>query len=541
MKSETGGRRGLAWASILIPLGLGFALSLILAYQALDASNRHRAAARGMARDQAQFAAYLLAATVDRHLQQALLFGFYPVDLALGRPGRPLPGPDVLNAAPESGRCLPEAVGGDRHYFRYSPESRAQAVSGPREGAWQAWLESSGDSLDAQAEGIRHIRAVVGGDDVLVVYRAFLDGSVIYGFETCWRASDHNVFELAASETQAFSPAAVGNTPNDSLFTMAVRYPDGDLAYGDRWSRPGEVLYAGGDFYGTVAMTPPDAYAGARLRVTLLPRVAERLVEGGVPPSRLPLAVGLLMVNGLLMWIAFKQLRRGHELVRLRESFIRNVSHELRTPLQQILLFTELLRSGQAGSPSEERRALGLVHSEVQRLIELVKNLLAFSTPSPVPLRIEPVFLAPLVEDVVDTFRPLAEAGGATIVARTAEPVRVKADVDGLRRVLVNLLDNAVKYGPSGQTVEVMVGERDGWGVLVVSDEGPGVPSSDKERIWESFERLERDQSGPTAGSGIGLSIVRRLVQQMGGTVVVNEAEGGGARFEVRLPAEDAP
>ena len=545
MNQEPAGRRGtaggLAWASILVPLTLGFVLSLLLAHQALDANNRHRVAARSMARDQAQFAAYLLAATVDRHMQQALLFAFYPVDLALGRTDGPLPEPGVLNAPPESARCEPEASGDARHYFRYIPASGDIAVAGPYEAEWRNWLGEAGPGLDQEGEVVRHARAEVGSGQALVVYKAFLDGTVIYGFETCWRASGGNVFEVAGAETQAFSPAAVGDTPNDSLFSMAVRYPDGTLAHGDAWTRPGNGLYAGGDFYGTVPLTPSASYAGAELRVTLRPRVAERLVEGGVPPSRLPLAVGLLVVNGLLMWIAFKQLRRGHELVRLRESFIRNVSHELRTPLQQILLFTELLRSGHTRGPDEERRALGLVHSEVLRLIELVKNLLVFSRSAPPPLRTERVALEPLVVDVVDTFRPLAEAGGAALEIRPNGKAAVVADVDALRRVLVNLLDNAVKYGPIGQTVVVESGSREAWGWVAVSDEGPGVPEGETDRIWESFHRLERDQTGPTAGSGIGLSIVRRLVREMHGQVKVERAAGGGARFEVLLPAAEAP
>ncbi|MDH3222640.1 MAG: HAMP domain-containing histidine kinase, partial [Gemmatimonadota bacterium] len=302
--------------------------------------------------------------------------------------------------------------------------------------------------------------------------------------------------------------------------------------------RPEGGLYGGGDFYGTVPLEPRDAYAGAQLRVTLLPRVAERLVEGGMPPSRIPLALGLVLINGLLMWIAVSQLRRGHELVSLRERFIRNVSHELRTPLQQILLFTELLRSGGTRGAVEDRKALDIVHGEVQRLIELVKNLLRFSDPAETRLSMEPVALAPLVREVVEAFRPMADAGGAVLEVRGGSGARVRADIDALRRVLVNLLDNAVKYGPGGQCVLVEDGESEGWGFVAVSDQGPGIPDDEADQIWEAFQRLERDQRGPTAGSGIGLAIVRRLVSAMGGEVGVGEAEGGGSRFVVKLPLD---
>jgi signal transduction histidine kinase len=273
--------------------------------------------------------------------------------------------------------------------------------------------------------------------------------------------------------------------------------------------------------------------------------VAERLVAGGVPQSRLPLALGLLTLTGILMGIAVRQLRRSHELVSLRAGFVRNVSHELRTPLQQILLFTELLKTGRLEGESERREALDIMHMETRRLIELVRNVLRFSNGEAGAVHLTEVDLGAIVEETAEAFRPLAAGRNAAIDVDIECPASVHADSDALKRVLINLLDNAVKYGPEGQTVRVEV-RRDGeWGEVAVSDSGPGIPEDQRSKIWEAFRRLEREDGGPTGGSGIGLSIVRRIVDEMGGRIDVADASptdssSVGACFTVRLPLDGA-
>jgi signal transduction histidine kinase len=282
-------------------------------------------------------------------------------------------------------------------------------------------------------------------------------------------------------------------------------------------------------------MKPADAY-GLELRVTLLPEVAERLVAGGVPPSRLPLALALLTLTGLLMGVAVLQLRRSHELVTLRAGFVRNVSHELRTPLQQILLFAELLKSGRLDDDAKRQEALDIIHAETRRLIELVRNVLRFSNDDATAVRPRPVDLGSVVQETAEAFRPLAAARNATILVRVSNSTTAHADPDAVRRVLINLLDNAVKYGPEGQTVRVDVQRTPEWAEIRVSDSGPGIDAVDRDRIWEAFGRLERESQGPTGGSGIGLSIVRRIVDAMDGCIEVGDAAPSGACFTVRLP-----
>ena len=528
---------GLGWASILVPLALGFGFSLLLAYQAFDSGRRHRATARAAARDHTQFAAYLIASSIDGRMREALLYGFYPVDLALGRDGEPLLPPEALRAEPEASRC--ETPASERHVFRYDPRADEVVVDGSHEAELEAWVRATLAADDgAETRPFPHAVADLGGQRRWFAYRRWGEryGGVVYGFATCWRTREGNVFERAAAATQAFSPTLVGATPNDSLFALAARDEDGELVYGDGWTRPEAELYGAGDYYGTVDLEPAAAYGGVRVRVMLLPRVVGRLVDGGMPRSRLPLALGLVSLNGILMWLAVRQLRRGHELVSLRAGFVRNISHELRTPLQQILLFTELLRSGRLGDAAKRAEALEIMHTETRRLIELVRNVLRFSGSPEEELRLSDIDLAVVVRETVEAFRPLAAGRRAEIEIEERSRPEVVADEDALKRVLINLLDNAVKYGPEGQRIRVDVDGDGSWGEVSVVDEGPGIPPADRERVWEAFRRLDREESGASAGSGIGLSIVRPLVHAMDGRVTVQSGAAGGARFVVKLP-----
>jgi len=115
--------------------------------------------------------------------------------------------------------------------------------------------------------------------------------------------------------------------------------------------------------------------------------------------------------------------------------------------------------------------------------------------------------------------------------------VTARGDADALRRILLNLLDNAVRYGPAGQTVTVAVERAGAWARIVVEDEGPGVPASDRERIWKPFVRLDDARDESLTGCGIGLSIVGELVALHGGRRGVRSRPGGGAAFHIEIPA----
>ncbi len=142
------------------------------------------------------------------------------------------------------------------------------------------------------------------------------------------------------------------------------------------------------------------------------------------------------------------------------------------------------------------------------------------------------------MQEVIEGFAPLAAARGVSLQATVTEGLVAPVDPGAMRQMLLNLLDNAVKYGPTGQTVTVgAAAGPNGAARLWVDDCGPGVPSADRERVWDRFWRLERDRGSAIAGSGIGLAVVRELAGLHHGRTWVEDAESGGSRFVVELPA----
>src|SRR6266581_3011442 len=287
----------------------------------------------------------------------------------------------------------------------------------------------------------------------------------------------------------------------------------------------------------TIGTDMGDLYAQATLRGA----IADKLIIGGLPKSRFPLILGLLGLTAVLLGTALVQLRRESQLTRLRSDFISGVSHELRTPLAQIRMFSETLTLGRVRSDEERRRSLAIIDQEARRLTHLVENLLHFSRSERQTAHItpEPTALGPLVQEVIDGFAPLAAARGATIAAAIPEDLVVTADPGAVRQMLLNLLDNAVKYGPAGQEVRIGATRENGVAKLWVDDGGPGIPRADRERVWDRFWRLERDRESAVAGSGIGLAVVRELATLHHGRAWIDDegpAAGTGTRVVIELP-----
>ncbi|MGH7554327.1 MAG: sensor histidine kinase, partial [Longimicrobiales bacterium] len=281
-----------------------------------------------------------------------------------------------------------------------------------------------------------------------------------------------------------------------------------------------------------------DAFRDLRVVVALDPDAAPWIDANTLPGRGLRYVAGVLVFTVALIGVAIHQLRRQQELVRLRAGFVSGVSHELRTPLAQIRLFADLLESGQL-SDEQRRRASQIINSESQRLGYLVENVLRFSRSERAVERINlvPVDLSVLADDIALTLAPLVAARGATIERIGAAGIEALADPDALRQVIINLLDNAAKYGPPGQRIRIGV-EGDGVHARVwVDDEGPGIPSGAREIVWAPFRRLERDVEAASGGSGIGLSVVREIVRLHGGDARITDAPGGGARVVITLAA----
>jgi signal transduction histidine kinase len=297
-----------------------------------------------------------------------------------------------------------------------------------------------------------------------------------------------------------------------------------DLAVADR---AGHALFASqsrASQQWAASVSTPFSIDSLHIEAAVRPRVAGTLLIGGLPATGMPFPLGLLALAAALSVIAVIQIRREGDLARLRAGFVSSVSHELRTPVAQIRLYLETLRLNRATTESQRDWALGHIERETTRLTYLVENVLRFSSlERNQPLAADVVDPAAAARTIIDEFEPLATSRGVSIElhAEAVPPVFVRADA--LRHMLVNLLDNAVKYGPPEQTIRVSVTRESGGVTIAVQDEGPGIPDAEREIIWRPFTRGYAAMS--KGGSGIGLTIVHELARAHGGSAHVEDVK----------------
>lgn len=249
----------------------------------------------------------------------------------------------------------------------------------------------------------------------------------------------------------------------------------------------------------------------------------------------------LLALLAVALWLYRARavaLRAERDAMALRSVFVSSVSHELRTPLTQIRMYAEMLQLGYLTDAAERARALEVISREAGRLGVLVEQALAYVREGQRPARSgsSAASVADATQRATATLAPLLAEQQVTVAADVPAHVQVTMDADGLQQVLLNLIANALKYGPPGQTIRVATSREGNTVRVTVDDEGPGIPDADRLRVWQPFVRGVSAQDA--SGSGIGLAVVRDLVVGMGGTVSIADAPGGrGARLLLELPA----
>jgi signal transduction histidine kinase len=525
---------------LIVLLCLTLGLAGLLGVEALRATRSHRVTAERALRDYATVAAWELLTATDEQLQRV-------AGNALGAvAGSPAASPyDSVPAAaalsPTADSLLPCGFPGDSLRFTFALDLRTNALTtagaapGP---ALRSWLR---DSLGGQARataanlgryGTLWAPAARGPGAVAVYgvkavryngYAAHDAPLAVYGVVSCPAAMARLVAGVVARHP--LLPARVaGGLPTARLVGLTVDDP---------WGR--ELFHSGpAEAHDAYAGDPASTAGSIVVRAWLPAEVAGRLVVTE-PGARLPLLLGLFALTAALTAVAALQFRREQELVRLRQDFTSSVSHELRTPLTQILLFGETLELGRAGGEDARREAVSVIVQEARRLAHLVENVLHLSRAERRMVRVHPsaALVAPLLREIVERFAPLAGAEAVRIRTELDETLIALVDADALHQVVINLLDNAIKYGGRGPvTVRAML--HGGAARVEVEDTGPGIPGAERARVWEPFVRLRPD--GDVPGSGIGLAVVRELVAAHGGTYMVETAPAGGARFVFELP-----
>ena len=283
------------------------------------------------------------------------------------------------------------------------------------------------------------------------------------------------------------------------------------------------------------------AAGGGAQRVEFSDRVpVDRWLAAYVTPIE-PTDPGIARRLLLLSFHDLTPLRRVEEM---RADFVANASHELRTPLASLSGFIETLQGPAREDPEARERFLAIMKAQATRMARLIDDLLSLS-------RVElnahvrpetPVDVGSIVRQVADALQMLARERAVGIsIAASAEPLTVLGDRDELTRVFENLVENALKYGASGKRVDIRL-ERaetaDGRGeaIVAVRDYGPGIAWEHLPRLTERFYRIDVGQSRAEGGTGLGLSLVKHVLNRHRGRLAIESTPGAGATFTVRLP-----
>jgi signal transduction histidine kinase len=251
--------------------------------------------------------------------------------------------------------------------------------------------------------------------------------------------------------------------------------------------------------------------------------------------------LSLLMGGGMLF--AYRNVARELALAKLKSDFVSNVSHELRTPLSLIRLYAETLELGRLSSPGKHQEYYEIIRKESERLSSLINNILDFS-------RIEAgkkeysfreTDMADLVRSTLDSYRFEIEQNGFQFEQKIDNNLpQLRVDREAIARSLLNLVNNAVKYSATEKYLGVHLYRRNGGVNIEVVDHGIGIPLKEQLKIFEKFYRVGDPLVHNTKGSGLGLSLVRHIVQAHGGVVAVESAPGRGSKFIITLPVQNS-
>jgi signal transduction histidine kinase len=245
----------------------------------------------------------------------------------------------------------------------------------------------------------------------------------------------------------------------------------------------------------------------------------------------------LVMATLVALAVAIASSRREMMLARTRAGFVAGVSHELRMPLAQILLASETLAMQREQNAAARVSLAQSIVRETQRLIGIVDNVLLFSRAGAVDIKpaLAPVAVHELLEQVAESLRLVAESSGQSVAILGDTPFAVLGDRRLLTQALVNLVDNAIKYGAAGQVVRLSATQRGNLVAISVEDSGPGIAADQRERVFLPYERLAADELSERTGSGLGLAVVRTITDALGGSARRESADVRGTRAVIEL------
>jgi two-component system phosphate regulon sensor histidine kinase PhoR len=236
---------------------------------------------------------------------------------------------------------------------------------------------------------------------------------------------------------------------------------------------------------------------------------------------------------------SFYDITQIERLERVRQEFLSNISHELRTPLTSILAYVEKLEDGAVDDPEHNRRFLGVIRRNAERMHSLIADIAELSQieTGNVSLDVKDVRLSSLVEEIFAAVSSKAAVRNIDLVNSIDADTVVRADPTRLEQMLTNLVDNAIKFNRQGGSVSVTFATDKDRSLISVADSGEGIVPENLQRIFERFYRIDRGRTREVGGTGLGLAIVKHLARLHGGEVFVASTLGHGTTFTVELPA----
>ena len=255
-----------------------------------------------------------------------------------------------------------------------------------------------------------------------------------------------------------------------------------------------------------------------------------------------------LIVNGFVfalliggIFLTLRAITREIKLTQAKSAFVANVSHELKTPLSLIRLFAETLELGRIKSPEKAQEYYRIINHESRRLTQLINNILDFSKieAGRRQYQFAETNLAEVIQEVINSYEYQIIGAGFELKSEIHSNLpALSIDRDAMAQALLNLLNNAVKYSPEIKRIEVKAFVLSDNVIIEVADRGIGIPRSEQKKIFEKFYRVSNGLVHDTKGSGLGLSIVKHIIEAHGGQITVESVAGKGSRFMISIPAK---
>ena len=258
------------------------------------------------------------------------------------------------------------------------------------------------------------------------------------------------------------------------------------------------------------------------------------------------LALILLLAIALLagVWMVYRNVHREMELAEMKSTFVSNVSHELRTPLALIRMFAETLEMGRVASDEKRQEYYNIIHQETERLSRLVNNILNFShiEAGKKTYIFRKVDVNETVGRVVDTYTFNLKKNGFTTKIELSETVpAIRGDSEALTEAVINLIDNAIKYsivkGHEERSIEIITGHEHGSVFIEVADRGIGIPAEEKAKIFSPFYRISGGLVHTVKGTGLGLALIKHIIDAHDGIVTIKSKPEQGSRFRLTFKA----